>query len=207
MAENENGIDDYSDKPALFALFIFTFLVVLFNGYAIYAFIRNIISITKNLDGIAFDCFFYPKVSVLGALFFLGLISIILLLLTVSNCCNLPPEDTMLGNISMYCLYFLFGPLLCGMCFFFLANMDTYGYTCTVNYKKNYNIPLHIVLAIFGAVGVLVTVCPYLRKLIQKLSRSMSRRDGCCSSVMNYFVTDKTNEEEEYLNNRVTSQL
>eukprot|EP00826_Nyctotherus_ovalis_P066304 TRINITY_DN9790_c0_g1_i1.p2 TRINITY_DN9790_c0_g1~~TRINITY_DN9790_c0_g1_i1.p2 ORF type:complete len:109 (+),score=16.19 TRINITY_DN9790_c0_g1_i1:161-487(+) len=108
----------------------------------------------------------------------------------------------------MCCLYFVFGPLLCGMCFFFLLNMDKYGFTCAGGYKRSYNIPLHIVLTIFGAIGVLVTVCPCLRKLIQRLSRSMGRRDGCCSNLMNYFVAGKANSEEnEETGHQIPSQL
>lgn len=207
MAQNENENDDYGDKPALCALFIFTLLVVIFNGYAIYAFIKNTIRLSRDLSGVAFDCFFYPKISVLAVLFFLGCVSLLLLFLTVSNFCDSDPEETTLGNLAVYSFYFLFGPFLSGVCFFFLLNMDKYGYTCSEDYKRSYNIPLHIVLTLFGAIGILIMVGPCVRKAIQKLSRSMSRREGCCAKFMNYFVKDKVNEEEEDIEYQISSQF
>ena len=206
MNQNENIRNNCSEKSAICSLFIFLIFAIGFNLYSIYSLISNLIRITKTTAGMEFDCQFYPKITIIAAFMLLGFICILLLILSLAAFYYRDPTESYIGYVSLNGLYWLLGPILFSACLYFLLNMQTFGYSCTNSYKKEYSMLNYIMLASLGTLGIIVTIWSCTGKLIKKLSGILKKNKGYCSKLLCYFAPEINDDEEERLGLRVDTE-
>lgn len=174
------------DKSALCLIFFFALFTTSFNVYAICAFAHTMSDYAKLYQGEEFDCKFYPKVPVLILLCFLSAITLLLLMTITLTCCHDDPSDGAGGKFVLACLYMLFGPLMTGVCVYLLLNMQTYGYTCDViSGRRAYNTKMHVLTAMFGTVGVIITVACCAKSMMKTLTAALMNNNNVFAKMVN----------------------
>ena len=167
------------DSGALCCIGMLVVFGLFVNTMEISLIAKQINTCISRYQGIVFDCTFYPLITRLVFVSFIGITSFLCLLASGLLVCFEETGITFMESVFLYTLYVIFGPLMLGLCFFFLVNYEQYGYTCNRSYKKIYNPVMRFFLAILCFVAIVVTVLCCVKALLRKMTCVLRNNNHC----------------------------
>ncbi len=176
------------DAGALCCIGMIVVFGLLVNIMEITLIARQLTYCTEHYKGEVFECPYYPLITRLVCVCFIGLTSFVCLVASGMLVCFEEMGITLLETVFIYLLYIIFGPLLLSVCFFFLFNFEQYGYTCNRQYQKVYNPAMRFFLAVLCFIAILVTVLSCIKGLMRKMSCILRNNNNCFTRFLNFLL-------------------
>eukprot|EP00826_Nyctotherus_ovalis_P048396 TRINITY_DN569_c0_g1_i5.p1 TRINITY_DN569_c0_g1~~TRINITY_DN569_c0_g1_i5.p1 ORF type:complete len:210 (+),score=36.24 TRINITY_DN569_c0_g1_i5:197-826(+) len=194
----ENSMDNY-DNEALCCLGLLVIFGLALNISEI-CFITQQLTHSSTLEkGALFDCTFYPLISRLICVSYISVVSLVCLLSSILLVCYESTGIECMESAFVTLVYFVFGPLLAGVCFFFLARYEQFGFVCDANNQKVYNPLVWAFITFLCFLSILVTVLTFAKTLMMRVNK-MLKGNTYITRVGNWMLCeteDFNNELEE----------
>ena len=176
------------DKGTILCLLIMLISFIIFNGSEIFTSVEKLIDSSFSDKSEEFECSFYPSVSRFICTAYFTLVSISCStygLITVYIETN---ESPFLEKVFTTLLYLVFGPILTCISFFFLLHYDQYGYTCDINYNKNYNILVWFLVTFVCFSSIVVMVMTFYKDMMKKINKAISNNSSFYGKIINWIL-------------------